>query len=234
MDDIRRFMTSPRNHRPSPLAPVLPAAARRNRRIHDTDSSSGEEIPYVRRTAQAAQIAPSPQPHDPAPLDPVQPQPLASDNVPVDIASSTDESDNANAADTTNDDEIFVLRPQAAQSQPARTPVPAPMSPNAMSRSRNVTVNHARGQQATPRPRAEVTQSRRQRSRFETEADEDNDAASDCDVADESDEDAAALYRSTIMSLRNRPNALRQVRLNTMPCAVCRRFATYLQFFVNS
>lgn len=70
------------------------------------------------------------------------------------------------------------------------------------------------------------------RTRFIAEADEDNVADSDGD-ADESDHDAAAMYRDAILGLRNRPNALREQHANTMPCAVCRQFARFLRSFLS-
>ena len=73
---------------------------------------------------------------------------------------------------------------------------------------------------------------RRHRARFIAEADEDNAADSDGD-ADESDHDAAAMYRDAMLGLRNRPNALRVQHADTMPCAVCRQFATFLRHFMS-
>ena len=73
---------------------------------------------------------------------------------------------------------------------------------------------------------------RRHRARFIAEAEEDNAADSDGD-ADESDDDAAAMYRAAMLGLRNRPNALRMQRTDTVPCAVCRQFAKFLQFFLS-
>ena len=78
-----------------------------------------------------------------------------------------------------------------------------------------------------------VNRSRRHhRARFIAEADEDH--AADCDGdADESDHDAAAMYRDAMLGLRNRPNALRVQHADTMPCAVCRQFAKFLRHFLS-
>ena len=52
------------------------------------------------------------------------------------------------------------------------------------------------------------------------------------DSADESDDNAGDLYRSAILGVRNRPNALHQVRAATSPCASCATFAKFLQSFL--
>lgn len=72
---------------------------------------------------------------------------------------------------------------------------------------------------------------RRSRSCFEAEAEEVDDESESSSV-DESDEDAVDLYRSAIMGVRNRPNALQQVRASTTPCAACALFAKFLRYFV--
>ena len=72
---------------------------------------------------------------------------------------------------------------------------------------------------------------RRARSCYEAEAEEVDDEAESSSV-DESDDDAVDLYRSAIMGVRNRPNALQQVRASTTPCAACALFAKFLRYFV--
>jgi hypothetical protein len=65
----------------------------------------------------------------------------------------------------------------------------------------------------------------------DVEAEED-DVDDDYSSADESDDDAVDLYRSAMLGVRNRPNALHQVRATTTPCAACAHFAKFLAYFL--
>ena len=198
MSDIRRFMTSPRSHgQPSPQASALPDIRRRNRIIHDTDSSSGEEIPYVRQRVQEP--------------SPVGPRHDADQERAVIVATTDDEDD---------DDEIFII-PRRAQ-----TPHQAVVEP----REQPQPVQPVRPRRTTRRSPEHRAPPSRNRSRFAEEAEE-SDRETDHNSADESNEDAAALYRSAMLGVRNRPNAMHQVRAGTTPCPACRHFARFLQFF---
>ena len=84
----------------------------------------------------------------------------------------------------------------------------------------------------SPAVRVRAPPSRRTRQRLcEVEAEE-VDCADDDSSADESDDDAADLYRSAMLGVRNRPNALHQVRASTTPCAACAHFAKFLAYFM--
>jgi hypothetical protein len=78
---------------------------------------------------------------------------------------------------------------------------------------------------------AEKSKRQLRSNRFEGEAEEVADADSSSE-ADESDQNAQELYRSAMLGVRNRPNALQQVRTSTTPCAVCARFAKFLEYFL--
>jgi|LauGreDrversion4_2_1035121.scaffolds.fasta_scaffold54171_3 hypothetical protein len=85
-----------------------------------------------------------------------------------------------------------------------------------------------------PQQRFAVRRRRPGHSRFEGEAEEVNASSTSGsdDASSDSDADAAVEYRAAMMSVRNRPNALHQVRAGTTRCAVCRRFAKFLQMFL--
>jgi hypothetical protein len=72
---------------------------------------------------------------------------------------------------------------------------------------------------------------------FEEEASESS-AESDDRSCEETDRNAKALfteasnvYRSSILGVRNKSNALQDWRVATEPCSICDRFAEFLQFF---
>ncbi len=59
-----------------------------------------------------------------------------------------------------------------------------------------------------------------------------SDSESSSSQADETDENAAELYRATMLGIRNRGSALQQRRQNTMPCPVCHQFMEFLKHFI--
>jgi hypothetical protein len=84
-----------------------------------------------------------------------------------------------------------------------------------------------------PSPRKRQKKSRE----FEAEASESS-AESDDRSCEETDRNAKALfteasnvYRSSILGVRNKSNALQDWRVATEPCSICARFAEFLQFF---
>lgn len=86
--------------------------------------------------------------------------------------------------------------------------------------------------QSTRRRTPQPIGSRRPRLQLEDEAvqsDHDDDDSSECV---ESDTNAQDLYRSSILSMRSARNARTQLRSETAPCAVCAKFAAFLQHFI--
>ena len=94
------------------------------------------------------------------------------------------------------------------------------------------------------------TSSRRNRNQLIAEAEEASSEVVESTTPDESEVDAADLYRSAVMGVRNRPNAMQQVRCrhqgqslppadaflqiraDTALCASCAKFASFLRAFL--
>jgi hypothetical protein len=153
-----------------------------------------------------------------------------------------------------DDDEIeepglsVVLR----SSQPSSTMQPQhPTSPSAAvsttvaSQQRHDTPNSKRdsSQNSTNRrskiqsPKTKRSQNSRKRNRLVAEATE-SDASTDNRGCEESDGNAKGmfasasdLYRSSILGVRNKTSALKDLRDATSMCPVCARFAEFLKFF---
>jgi hypothetical protein len=49
---------------------------------------------------------------------------------------------------------------------------------------------------------------------------------------DETDENAADLYRSAMLGVRNRPNAMHQTRTSSTPCPACAHFGKFIAYFL--
>lgn len=82
-----------------------------------------------------------------------------------------------------------------------------------------------------------TAQRRRTRRRYEDEAEEATTTTSSSDNSDdwacvESDTDAEDLYRSAIAGVRNARASRQQLRAATTPCAVCAKFAAFIQHFI--
>ena len=105
--------------------------------------------------------------------------------------------------------------PRAAQTPPQSRQRPKLPNPTSEQRKR---------QRATPRGC---------RSQLFGQAEESaSDSDSSSSQADETDENAAELYRATMLGIRNRGSALQQRRQNTMPCPVCHQFMEFLKHFI--
>jgi len=96
-------------------------------------------------------------------------------------------------------------------------------------RSRKRSKSEASAQHGDGDKRRSKRSGRKQICAPEAEEGSDDDSG---DSADESDENAGDLYRSAMLGVRNRPNALHQVRAATSPCASCATFAKFLQSFL--
>jgi hypothetical protein len=86
--------------------------------------------------------------------------------------------------------------------------------------------------------RPATAQRRRTRRRFEEEAEETT-TTSNSDNSDnwacvESDTDAEDLYRSAIAGVRNARSSRQQLRASTTPCAICAKFAAFIQHFIQT
>lgn len=116
------------------------------------------------------------------------------------------------ASSSEGDDDIWV-RPQRAQLTPVRASV----------RRHQVTADRHR------EPPARNIRARRRLHEVEAE---EVDVDTDNESPDESDENAADLYRSAMLGVRNRPNAMHQTRTSTAPCPACTHFGKFLAYFL--
>jgi hypothetical protein len=81
------------------------------------------------------------------------------------------------------------------------------------------------------RPSPQQQQPARRQHRRHAEAESTSEEESSGLSADESDPNAADLYRAAILGVRNRPSAVQQLRTDTMPCPVCAKFMEFLLNF---
>ena len=85
---------------------------------------------------------------------------------------------------------------------------------------------------ATSQRRTATSRQRELAARIcDCEAEEVPDEASSS-APDESDGNAAELYRAAMLGVRNRPNAMRQLRSDSVPCATCAKFMAFLRCFL--
>ena len=229
----------------SPPAPPVQPCARR-RRIIDSDSSEDHPPAQIPRSEQ------SPLAHLPAAAAQLPPLAEASaaaarPETPIMISDSEDsmyvpvrwEQQPASSpreipgiADTTT------ASNRRAESTPSRAsrlqPAPSPRAIPANAQTRTTPQRRA----ATSPPRTS-SQRRTATSRqlelaariCDCEAEEVSEEGSSS-APDESDANAAELYRSAILGVRNRPNAMRQLRTDTVPCATCAKFMEFLRCFL--
>ena len=199
-NDIRRYMSPPPAPRPAihHAAEAMPhvqqnelqqppvAEIPRRRRLIITSSSSGEDV--------GEHAARGHHRDDPAPAQ----EPL----LPVEISSS--------------DDMYVLLNHESQKPAPNRRRASSEHSPAAYAAATPRRSQRARAIDNSP-PNRVPRQSRQQRRtpisrRYQGEAEEDEDVEDD-DSADESDQNAADLYRAAIMGVRNRPTAMMHVSI---------------------
>ena len=200
----------------------------RNRRVIESDSSDEDQENINPRRIPQQQLA-QPQRPPPQPLLPTpQPlQPAQSPNLPPPQARAED------AIEILSSDDSMYIPPRPRtqnvlqQQSPATLNTPRRQVPSAA----HAAINSPRRDQplrSTPAPKRRRSSPVRN---LEGEADSTSESDSNSQ-ADETDQDAAAMYRETILGLRNRTNFVQQVRKNTTPCPVCQLFAQFLRHFV--
>lgn len=228
--DIRRF-TSPARQGQQPEEQVTASTPQRRRRIVDTESE--EEQPYSRRepiatgngnASSAALTAQDQQPNN--------------DAIEVSSGGEASQHEHSPIASDSSDD-MYIMG--TVQRQQSSRQVP---TPERRSATRSTVEREAEGQQSS---RQKLTPQRKSatRSTIEGEAEE-SPVATDASTPDESDENAADMYRSSILGIRNRTNAmqqvkyittlapkitLRQVRKTTTNCPTCLLFMRFLRNF---
>jgi len=116
------------------------------------------------------------------------------------------------ASSSEGDDDMWV-RPQRAQPDPVRASV----------RRHQVTADRHR------EPPARNIRARRRLHEVEAE---EVDVDTDNQSLDETDENAADLYRSAMLGVRNRPNAMHQTRTSSTPCPACAHFGKFIAYFL--
>lgn len=188
---------------------ISPPKLQRNRRIVESDSSENLQLGAVRES-QNDPRPPVPVVHDDGDLHPQL----------IQIDDSDDESSDSMYV-------AAVTRPRdTALEQHNEENVPPPQSRNVRPRNemQNTVQSHQRQRQQTPQRQRQIAsrqqqhtlpQLRRRNHRSEQtligEAISTSQSETSALSADESDENAADLYRSAILGVRNRPNAVRQV-----------------------
>jgi hypothetical protein len=224
--DIRRF-TSPARQGQQPEEQVTASTPQRRRRIVDSDSE--EEQPYSRREQIATGNG-----NASSAASTAQNQQHNNDAIEVSSGGEASQHEHSPIASDSSDDMYIMGTVQRQQSSRAER----------KSATRSTVECEAEGQQPsrqvpTPRRRSAT------RSTVEGEAEE-SPVATDASTPDESDENAADMYRSSILGLRNRTNAMqqvkyimtlapvitvRQVRNNTTNCPTCLLFMRFLRNF---
>ena len=180
-------------------------------------------------------------------------EPVRPEMLPVDAASAPMHNVVQVADDTSGNDDIWVapilrqtdsvrapLTPNAADADRDRAPVNFPVRRNPSKYIQQTVggrapltpiASHVDRDHAPRTARDRSQPVRRSRSCFEGAAEEDDDR-SDSSSVDESDDDAVDLYRSAMMGVRNRPNAMLQSRASSTPCAACAHFGKFLRYFL--
>ena len=183
------------------MSPPPASPGLQRRRRIVESSSSDEQNPAIQAGHQA----------DVQPQLPPQNNPNNENDppAPILIADSDDESS----------DSMFVARPAQAVVLQERNLRGLPQ------RQHNLTPSRQR------RPSPQQQQPARRQRRRHAEAESTSEEESSGLSADESDQNAADLYRAAILGVRNRPSAAQQLRTDTIPCPVCAKFMEFLLNF---
>ena len=211
--DIRNFL-SPARGTPNAPPPVQTAVRpspqptpSRRRRVHNSDSDDSDHVqPLATAQNQVPQSTRIMRGNVAAEAVGGHAQPAA---CPVQVRPAVANDAPVIIESSSSDDDDMWVRPRSLQTERVRA---------AARTLQSSTVNVS----APPRTRQRLC---------DVEAEE-ADTADDDSSADESDDDAVDLYRSAMLGVRNRPNALHQVRATTSPCAACAHFAKFLAYFM--
>ena len=208
--DIRNFLSPARGTTNAPaVRPSPQPTPSRRRRVHDSDLDDSDHAqPPVTARNQAPQSTPPRIMRGNVAAVAVggHAQPAA---CPVEVLPASANNAPVIIASSSSDDDDMWVRPW---SRPADRV-------HSAARSLQASTVDVRAQRSTRQRLCAV-------EAVEDDCDDDNSSA------DESDDDAVDLYRSAMLGVRNRPNALHQVRASTTPCAACAHFAKFRAYFM--
>jgi hypothetical protein len=235
-NDIRKYFPSPGeantpNNRsgtenqptPSPQTPLL-RNWRTNRRIIESDSEEIEELPDSRMPSAQIILQTRGLPHAHMLIT------SAGGNAAADIGCAASHADKAPIVISTSDSDNDIAEQPPIDTATRR-------AGNTDAQPRDLAIASYRSADArNDGSRPATAQRRRTRRRYEEEAEETT-TTSSSDNSDnwacvESDTDAEDLYRSAIAGVRNARSSRQQLRASTTPCAVCAKFAAFIQHFI--
>ena len=185
----------------------------RNRRVIDSDSSE-EQQPRHRPRAEEPSPAhgPAAAEQPPANLAPAQP--------PITVIVTV-------ASDDSDDSMYIPLNRGTLQAPPHRAPPAAANTRPTPPRQTQLTPPKTQQPRRPTPERQRVPAARRLLGEAEEVSDDKIST-----TPDESDDNAAAMYRDAILGVRHRHIAMNQMRSQTTPCATCAKFADFLKNFI--
>ena len=186
----------------------------RNRRVIYSDSSEEQQSRHRPRTEEPSPArGPAAAVQLPAVLAPAQQPPIT-----VVVTVATDDSD----------DSMYIPLNRGQQQAPAQRAPPAVANTRSTPARKPQSTPPKTQQPRRPTPeRQRVPAARRLLGEAEEVSDEEIST-----TPDESDDNAAALYRDAILGVRHRHLAMNQMRSETTPCATCAKFAEFLRNFI--